>query len=80
MSLIHKSKVLSMISTGDTFKCQFIKKDGTLRSMICSFKEIRDYGNSLVTVWDYENDGYRYVNLDTLVSISFHDAHFQVAS
>ena len=61
---------------------EFIKKDGTLRSMLCTldptFMPERDQNEhhktklvdyTTVTVWDFESEGFRAFKTDNLISI-----------
>ena len=76
--MINRFKTLNLIQSVPYFKCSFIKKDNSLREMICSFKENKNNSNSLVVVWDIENDGYRQVNLDTLITLTIKDIFYKV--
>lgn len=76
--IINRFKTLDLIQSNPYFKCSFIKKDNSLREMICSFKENKNNSNSLVVVWDIENDGYRNINLNTLQDITIKDTFYTV--
>lgn len=76
--MINRLKTLDLIQTVPYFKCSFIKKDNSLREMTCSFKENKSISNSLVVVWDIENEGYRQVNLDTLITLTIKDNYYKV--
>lgn len=84
MRILTKETIGSLLNvlgtTGQIFTAEFIKKDGTVRIMNCRTgvkKHLRggrlafnpkDYG--LLPVFDLKKKGYRFVNLNTLRSIS----------
>jgi len=72
---------------GKIFSCSFIKKDGTVRNMVARIgvtknlkggKNGASEKNSLVTVFDMLNGGYRMVNLETLQSLKVSGVKYQV--
>ncbi|WP_434580439.1 hypothetical protein MLC52_10865 [Sulfurimonas sp. NW15] len=78
MNKISKYKTLELIKNNPYFKCSFIKKDNSLRHMICSFEMNQKVDNSLVLVWDLENDNYRNINLDTLQTLTIKDISYKI--
>ena len=79
MNNISIFKTLDLIKSSRYFKCSFIKKDNSLRHMICSLEENqKNNSNSMVLVWDLENDNYRNVNLSTLQTITIKDTFYKV--
>ncbi|MFX0084266.1 MAG: SH3 beta-barrel fold-containing protein [Candidatus Hodarchaeota archaeon] len=73
---------------GQIFKVTFRKKDGTFRKMVCRLgvkKDLKGVGlkfdpdkYKLLTVWDMENDGYRMVNLKTLLYVTVNGQKYEV--
>lgn len=73
---------------GKIFSVEFIKKDGTLRKMVCRLgvkKHLR--GGSLgydaealnyLTVFDLQSEEYRTINVNTLKSITFEGVTYQI--
>jgi len=68
---MKREDLVKRIASGPQ-KVVFIKKDGTLRTMHASFwdGEIPEakYPH-LLTVYDLVNDGFRSINLDTVISV-----------
>lgn len=72
---------------GKIFSCSFIKKDGGKRDMVARLgvhknlkggKNGQSTKNSLVTVFDMLNGGYRMINLETLISLKIRGTHYHV--
>jgi len=78
MNNISKFKTLDLIKNTKFFYCSFIKRDGSRRDMKCSFEEDQRNNSSMVLVYDIENEGYRNINLNTLLSIKIKDTFYQV--
>ncbi|WP_457743322.1 SH3 beta-barrel fold-containing protein [Sulfurimonas sp.] len=78
MNSISRFKTLDLIKNNNFVECNFIKKDGTHRNIKCSFEENQNNSSSMVLVYDIEKDGYRNVNLDTLLSIKVKDTVYKV--
>lgn len=65
---------------GKIFSCEFVKKDGSLRKMRCRTGVTKylqggelaydPIEKGLLSVFDMENQGYRMINLRTIVNIS----------
>lgn len=64
-----------MATAGQIFSIDFIKKDGSLRTMRARLgvkKSVtgKGYGytpaDNLITVYDMENQGFRFINTDTI--------------
>lgn len=82
------SEFIADETSGLFFCAYFVKKDGTMRRMICR-RGVRAYlrggsqpydpsSRGLVTVWDVEKRSYRMINLRTLVSFNIHGATYVV--
>ena len=65
---------------GGIFTATFIKKDGTIRKMVCRFgvkKHLKGgasttaHIDNLMCVFDMEKNAYRCINTDTLLSLKF---------
>ena len=67
-SVIHRSKLIDIIKSEKFFKCTFIKKNGDMRTMICSYIDLKS-NSKLVIVYDIENEGYRHINIETMLNI-----------
>lgn len=73
---------------GKIFSVEFIKKDGTLRKMVCRLgvkKHLK--GGSLgydaealnyLTVFDLQSEEYRTINVNTLKSITFEGVTYEI--
>ena len=67
-----RDELVNLLKTKEVL-VEFIKKDGSHRSMLCTLKEDtipRIVGQSvpkkdLITVFDIQNDGWRNINLST---------------
>ena len=68
---------LILSSKGNWFTVEFIKSDGSHRTMNCRlgvFKGVKGTGpvyeqkSNLMTVWDRVAKGYRTINLDTIIA------------
>jgi len=86
---ISRFKVLKIINdtNGKIFAVRFIKKDGSIRMMLARLgvKHNLKGGtngasekNSLITVWDMVANGYRMVNLETLISLKVSGREYEV--
>ena len=77
MNKIQMMKTLIDSTRGKFFVVQFVKKDLTVRRMVCRLgvkKWLTGTGRTLekenlITVYDVVNKGYRNVNLETIQSI-----------
>ena len=78
MVKISRLKILGVIQESKSFECTFVKKDKTIRDMRCTFEDIRSKENTLITVWDIDNNGYRYVNLETILTLSIKDIDYKI--
>ena len=72
---------------GKFFKAKFIKKDNTIRTMNCRkgvTKHLRGgtstiaHKDNLVSVYDMQAEGYRSINLDTLLELDANGVHYIV--
>lgn len=82
-----KANELIQKTNGKIFSVSFIKKDGSHRHMVARLgvhknlkggKNGAGEHNSLVTVWDMVANGYRMLNLETLLSISMNKTTYQI--
>ncbi len=82
-----KADEIIRATKGKIFSCSFIKKDGTVRNMVARIgvqknlkggKNGASDKNSLVTVFDMLNGGYRMINLETLITIKANGNQYQV--
>ena len=72
--------LIRKLAKNEIFKCSFIKRDGTERSMICRLnvkKGVKGTGMSynpiergLLPVFDMQKDGFRMINTQTLTSLT----------
>ena len=86
---VSRLKVIKIIeqTQGKIFAVQFIKKDGTIRMMLARLgvqKNLKGGSNgaseknNLVTVWDMVANGYRMINLETLISLKASGRQYEV--
>jgi len=82
-----KTDELIKTTKGKIFSCTFIKKDGSIRNMVARVgvhknlkggKNGQSSKNSLVTVFDMLNGGYRMINLETITTLKIRGMHYQV--
>ncbi|MFW2352598.1 SH3 beta-barrel fold-containing protein [Aliarcobacter butzleri] len=83
----YKADEVIKATKGKIFSCSFIKKDGTVRNMVARIgvhknlaggKNGASERNSLVTVFDMLNGGYRMINLETLITLKVSGNSYQV--
>ena len=90
-SVSRVKAALFMASTnGKLFGAKYIKKDGTLRKIVCRIgvKKYRktthrksfanDTDNPYFLVYDIKNEGYRVINLETLIWVKFSGTLYNV--
>lgn len=69
-------RLFDRINQGKFFSCEFIKNDGSIRTMVCR-THVKKYvtgghlkfnpkSKGLLPVWDCQKREYRFVNLNTL--------------
>lgn len=90
MKPITSKKAVELIKAtdGKIFKVTFRKKDGTFRRMNCRLgvqKDLTGKGMAykpedynLMTVYDMEKEGYRMINLNTLLYVTVGGVKYQV--
>lgn len=76
-NIIHRCELIDIIKTEIFFKCVFIKKNGDIRTMICSYIDSKS-NSTLVIVYDIENEGYRNINLDTMLKIHIQQKTYSI--
>ncbi len=85
MDQITKIKKAVIETAGQIFSVSFVKKDGSTRDMVCRLNVQKDLKNTrpeandkrietlikngMVTVWDMVKNGYRVINLTTIIRI-----------
>lgn len=78
---VSKFKVLKVINEtdGKIFAVRFTKKNGAIRTMLARLGVSKNLKrgsngatdqNGLITVWDMVANGYRMINLETLISLN----------
>lgn len=77
---ISKSNLIRLLQDG-IITVKFAKKDGTERIMKCTLAEaiiepyekktdrVKPVIDNIMSVWDVENNGWRSVNLDTIMDV-----------
>ena len=60
-NIIHRCKLIDIIQSEMFFKCVFVKKNGDMRTMICSYVDSKP-NSTLVIVYDMENEGFRNIS------------------
>ena len=67
-------------TNGGIFSARFLKKSGELREINCRLKvrkhlrggvSTTSHKENLITVWDLKAEGYRNINLETLLLVKF---------
>ena len=76
-NIIHRCKLIDIIQSEKFFKCVFIKKNADMRTMICSYIDSKS-NSSLVIVYDIENEGYRNINIETMISIHIQQKTYKI--
>ena len=76
-NIIHRCKLIDIFQSEKFFKCVFIKKNGDIRTMICSYIDSKS-NSSLVIVYDIENEGYRNINIETILSIHIQQTTYKI--
>lgn len=74
---IYRCNLIDIIKLEKFFKCVFIKKNGDTRTMICSYIDSKS-NSTLVIVYDIENEGYRNINLDTMLNIHIQQNTYKI--
>lgn len=83
------SKMLEQLDDGNIFSVDFVKKDGSLRHMVCR-KKVKKHlhggtlkydpkAKRLLCVFDMQKEGYRMIQLDSLRKMKVHGNEFEVA-
>lgn len=90
MNTITQSEAVNMINNmqgNKIYNVNFIKKDGSLRSLTCINKCIKHlrggesttkHLNHLITVFDMQNQGYRNINVNTIQSLNCNGEQYVV--
>ncbi len=90
MKKINRRNILELLikNKGSIFSVVFLKKDGTLRKMLCRFGvkkhlkggklKFNPIERSLLVVFDMQKEGYRMINLETLMSINMKGVEYNV--
>tara|TARA_R110000751_G_scaffold125121_2_gene226621 strand:- start:545 stop:883 length:339 start_codon:yes stop_codon:yes gene_type:complete len=82
------TEILDKVSSGKVFSAKFIKKDGSERVMNCRtgvVKHVNGKGlafdpikKGLIPVFDMKSDGYRFINYNTLISITIEKETYNI--
>ena len=86
---ISRFKVLKVINdtNGKIFAVKFIKKNGAIRVMLARLGARKDLKggtngasnkNGLITAWDMVANGYRMINLETLITLNASGERYEV--
>ena len=90
MKAISKREILEIIKNNKNtiFSVVFLKKNGEIRRMTCRFgvkKHLKGgklsfnpLERNLLVVFDMQKEGYRMINLDTLMSINMKGVEYNV--
>lgn len=92
MQVITKNEVSKIFKNLDHnlfFSVSFYKKDGTLRTMNCRMgvtkhltpnptRQKPEMPENMITVYDVQNAGYRYINCNTVIRISAEHYTYEV--
>lgn len=90
MTRINRKKLLELIreNKSNIFSVVFLKKDGTIRRMICRLG-VKKYVNGkglkydpiergLLGVFDMQKEAYRMINLETIMNINMKGVEYNV--
>lgn len=80
-------KLIELTKNGNIFSVQFVKKDGTLRYMVCRLG-VKKYlkggelkfdakSRGLLPVFDMQKQAYRMINTNTLVSAKINGEKYE---
>ena len=86
---VSRLKILKVINdtNGKIFAVRFIKKNGAMRVMLARLGVKHNLkggsngtseANSLITVWDMVSNGYRMINLETLISLKASGREYEI--
>lgn len=86
---VSKFKVLKVINdtNGKIFAVRFTKKNGAIRTMLARLGVSKNLKggtnaatdqNGLVTVWDMVANGYRMINLETLITLNASGRQYEI--
>ena len=90
MKTIERKKILNLLTAkkNSIFSVVFLKKDGTIRKMLCRFgvkKHLKGgklafnpLERALLVVFDMQKEAYRMINLETLMSINMKGVEYRV--
>ena len=81
MSVIKTSryKTLNLIQGNRFVIIDFKKKDGSLRTIKCSYEDDQYPDKSIILVYDLDLMEYRNVNLETIINIKIKDKEYLVS-
>lgn len=74
---VSANELLPLIITGGRFEATFEKKNGDCRTLDAVFESTRHIDKGIVTVFDFVKNGYRSLNLETLLSLSVNNSLFE---
>ena len=86
---VSRFKVLKIINDtqGKIFAVKFTKKNGAIRVMLARLGVQKDLKggsnganekNGLITVWDMVANGYRMINLETLITLNASGERYEI--
>ena len=90
MKVINKRDILPLLekNKSNIFSVVFLKKDGTLRKMLCRFGvkkhlkggklKFNPIERSLLVVFDMQKEAYRMINLETISNINMKGVEYNV--
>ena len=90
MKTINKRDILPLLekNKSNIFSVVFLKKDGTLRKMLCRFGvkkhlkggklKFNPIERSLLVVFDMQKEAYRMINLETISNINMKGVEYNV--
>ena len=90
MKKIARKDILNLLldNKGHVFSVVFLKKDGSIRKMLCRFgvkKHLKGgklafnpLERSLLVVFDMQKEAYRMINLETLMNINMKGVEYEI--
>ena len=90
MKKIKRAKILDLLveNKSNIFSVVFLKKDGSIRRMLCRFGvkkhlkggklKFNPLERNLLVVFDMQKEAYRFINLDTLEKIRIKGREYEI--
>jgi hypothetical protein len=81
-------ELMELTNNGNIFSVQFVKKDGTIRDMVCR-RGVKKHlkggelkfdakGRGLLSVFDMQKEAYRFINTKTLIKAKINGVEYDI--